>query len=66
MTPKQAALMIGCSPGQVRTLIRSGTLQATKRLLPYGGFMYDVSRSSVLRYLSKPQTVGYPRGRKRS
>ena len=67
MTPRQAAERIGCSPQQVRTLIRNGTLRATKVKNPYGvGYYYQVNTSDVRRYRNRKQTVGYPRGRPRS
>lgn len=71
MTPKKAAEIIGCSPQQVRTLIRVGKLRAVKVSLGVGGtgrefYQYEVHRGDVKRYAKSKQKVGYPRGRKRS
>lgn len=65
MTPRQAAAIIGCSPQQVRTLIRTGVIKATKRFTPGNttpGYCYSVSRREAERYRDKPQTKGWPRG----
>ena len=62
MTPTQAAQIIGCSPSQVRTLIRKKKIKATRRSMP-GGYYYDVSVSEAERYRDTEQTQGWPRGR---
>lgn len=63
MTPRQAAAIIGCSPQQVRTLIRTGKIKATKRPTPtFPGYCYSVSRREAERYRDKPQIKGWPRG----
>jgi len=67
MTPKKAAAVIGCSPQQVRTLIRNGMLRA--RMIKTDcnpGYRYDVTSKEAQRYRDQPQGRGYPRGRKRS
>lgn len=61
MTPKEAAKVIGCSPQQVRTLIRTGKIKATKRE-GLRGVVYNVSLREATRYKNKPQTRGWPRG----
>ena len=70
MTPSKAAKVIGCSPQQVRTLIRTGVLRATKTLsfIDSRGqehYTYVCNKRDVKRYASKPQGKGYPRGRSR-
>ena len=67
MKPTEAAKIIGCSPQQVRTLIRQGKLRARrvktdtdrngKRL-----YVYHLTKDQVVRYAALPQTRGYPRG----
>jgi len=64
MTPSEAARVIGCTPGQVRHLIRIGTLRASRVRRP-GGYCYDLHRPAVVRYRDRPQTHGFPRGAKR-
>ncbi len=66
MTPSQAAKVIGCTPGQVRTLIRTGKIQARMNLVPnpYGGYYYDIKPHEVRRY-AKTKTGGWPRGQSR-
>jgi len=64
MTPTQAAKVIGCSPGQVRTLIRTGKIQATVYAMP-GGIYYDITPREVNRYKTQPQKQGWPRGQSR-
>ena len=65
MTPKEASEIIGCSPQQVRTLIRSGKLRATKIKAPGGRHSYDLSKRVVNKYRDQPQSCGYPRGKRR-
>ena len=65
MTPKQAAAVIGCSPSQVRALIRTGKIKATKHLTPGSttpGYYYTVTRREAERYRDTPQKQGWPRG----
>ena len=68
VTPTQAARMIGCSPQQVCTLIRTGKLIAIKEETDCNqhGFRYFLSIQSVKAYAKKPQTKGFPRGKKRN
>ena len=66
MSPRQASLIIGCTPQHVRTLIRAGNLSAVKiatRDLPF--YRYNVSLTEATRYRDQPQRRGYPRGRSR-
>jgi len=70
MTPTEASTIIGCSPQQVRTLIRTGTLKArkTQRRKDRNGnwqYSYSISESEAQRYAEKPQTKGFPRGQSR-
>lgn len=70
MTVNEAATLIGCSPVQVRVLIRNGRqeigrLKAVKRYLPSGQWCYDVDRRSAERFRDHRPRVGYPRGRPR-
>ena len=63
MTIKEAATVIGCSPQQVRHLIRSQKLAAIKTVDPIGyGYFYNVRPASVKAYAAKPQLKGWPRG----
>lgn len=61
---REAAAIIGCSPQQVRTLIRSGRLKATPVHTPFGHY-FELLRKDVEKYRDIPQLVGYPRGRRR-
>ena len=61
MTPKEAAAIIGCSPQQVRTLIRSGRIKATQVKCPQG-YYYNITRREAERYRDTPQKMGWPRG----
>lgn len=70
MTPTEAAGIVGCSPQQIRTLIRTGKLKAkkTRRKKDSQGnwqWTYDISRSEARRYAKEPQKQGFPRGKKR-
>ena len=67
MTTSQAAKIIGCSPQHVRTLIRQGKLRADRRASTHNqhGYCYTIRLRDAERYRDKPQTRGYPRGRKR-
>jgi hypothetical protein len=65
ITPSQAAEIIGCSPQQVRTLIRGGKIKAKKIYLPYGGYVYTLTKEEAGRYASKEILYGFPRGSKR-
>lgn len=65
MTPKEAADYIGCSPQQVRTLIRRGKIKARKHKIPGGrkpGYCYLISKKEAERYRDAPQRQGWPRG----
>ena len=70
MTPRQAAETIGCTPGQVRWLIRSKYLRATKittnPLISGCDYRYSVGQKEAERYRDVVQTRGFPRGQKRS
>ncbi len=61
MTPTQAAKLIGCSPQQVRTLIRTGRLKAT-HLPSHYRCKYAISKAEAKRYRDAPQKQGWPRG----
>ena len=65
MTSTEAAAVIGCSPRHVRHLISTGSLRATRRESPGGGFHYSLLDSSVFKYANMSQTTGYPRGQAR-
>ncbi len=65
MTPVEAAAVIGCSPQQVRYLIRTEKLSAIRLPIP-GGFVYAIQKCEVLRYRDNPQHGGWPRGRRYS
>ncbi len=64
MTATEAAKIIGCTPQQVRTLIRTKKIKA-KRIKYPGGYYYQIQRREALRYRNTPQTCGFPRGQKR-
>ena len=64
MIPAQASRIIGCSPTQVRVLIRKKKIKAVHREMP-GGYYYDVSLSEARRYRDTEQTGGWPRGQSR-
>lgn len=67
MTPRQAADEIGCTVGQVRTLIRSGKIEAIQVPTPgWGpGYYYSIPVREVRRYRDAKQAKGFPRGQKR-
>ena len=64
MTPSQAAIVIGCSPQQVRTLIRTGKIQAERVDTPFG-FYYNVTQTEAEQYRDSSPNYGrgWPRGR---
>jgi len=64
MTCKEAAAVIGCSPQQVRTLIRKGKIKAHRIVCPANqyGYRYTVTLAEAERYRDAPQTRGWPRG----
>ncbi len=64
MTATEAAMLIGCTPQQVRTLIRTKKIKA-KRIKYPGGYYYQIQKREALRYHNKPQTCGFPRGKAR-
>ena len=65
MTTKQAAVVIGCNPSQVRYLIRSGTIKAKKKLITGGGYSYTITQREAERFRDTEQTGGWPRGQNR-
>jgi hypothetical protein len=67
LTPSQAAEVIGCSPQQVRTLIRVGRLRARRVSTRNNqhGYRYTIALHDAELYRDTPQPKGYPRGRKR-
>jgi len=66
MTPSQAASLIGCTPSQVRWMIRNGKLKAEKRktINNQHGFEYVVLKRDAERIKNKYEEghVGKPRG----
>jgi len=64
LTPKQAAVVIGCSPQQVRYLIYNKKIKAIKIKTDCNqhGYRFAIPKNEAQRYADKPQTVGYPRG----
>lgn len=68
LTPSKAAEVIGCSPQQVRTLIRKEIIKARKVVNDCSpvGYVYYVDYHEALRYKSIAVSGGYPRGRKRN
>ena len=67
MTPREAARRIGCTPGQVRTLVRAGVLKARKIKSDSNhlGYSWSLSAASVDAYAAIPQAGGWPRGEPR-
>ena len=67
MTTRQAAEIIGCTIHQVRHLIRTGVLTATKEPDSNNqhGYRLWVHVAPVKHYAKTKQTRGYPRGKKR-
>ena len=64
MRATEAAIIIGCTPQEVRYLVRIGKLRASRQPMP-GGFYWEVHASDVHTYACKPQTQGFPRGKHR-
>lgn len=68
MTPSQAAHIIGCSPQQVRTLIRKGTIVASKLLQDptVTGYPYTwtITPAEAIRIRDRV-SGGWPRGKSR-
>lgn len=62
MTPKQAAEIIGCTPGRVRSLIRDKRLKARKVRSHNNqfGYEYEIKSSVIERYCNAYHD---PRGR---
>lgn len=65
MTAYQAAKLIGCTPAQVRWLIRNDKMEAKKKPLKDSngtvfGFEYEVTRPEAERVRKLPQ-IGRPR-----
>lgn len=71
MSPAQAAVIIGCSPQQVRWLIRKGTIKAKRRksLSKVKGapvWEYVITEAQAVQAKDhKKDGRGYPRGRPR-
>lgn len=67
LRPKQAAEIIGCTVGTVRTMIREGRMKATEKPDPFkaGCIVYEITEREVQRVKNLEQTVGFPRGSKR-
>jgi hypothetical protein len=61
MKPTEAAKIIGCTPQQVRTLCRKGTIKATKRITKLGPY-WEIAKKEAERYRDKEQKGGFPRG----
>lgn len=68
MSPTQAASIIGCTPQQVRTLIRTGKLKARKKPTTANqhGYLYEITEAEAVRVRDTEQTRGWPRGTPRS
>ena len=66
MTPRQAAEILGCDPSHVRWLIREGRLEADRRELETGQYIYSIREDEVERekerYRSQERGLGRPRG----
>jgi hypothetical protein len=62
MTPAQAAVTIGCSTSQVRTLCRQGKLAHTTVRTPGGQTLYNIHPNAARAYRDRPQAGGWPRG----
>lgn len=68
MNPREVANKLGCTPQNVRTMIRKGTMKAQKRNLYRTGtgemlFEYTISETEVARIESLPiKARGMPRG----
>ncbi len=60
----EAAKLIGCSPSQVRVLLRSGKIKGQKWSTEIGEY-WTVNKHSTEQYRDTQQHGGYPRGRKR-
>ena len=65
LTPTQAAAVIGCTPDNVRKMIRKGELNAVEVRIP-GGWYYAIKPADAERIRDNPPTQrGTPRGSKR-
>ena len=64
ITTNQAAIIIGCSPQQVRTLIRKGKIKAEKKkdVRNPAGYNLEVDKESVKLYAKTIPRQGWPRG----
>ncbi len=68
MNPREVANRLGCTPQNVRTMIRKGTMRAYKRNLYLSSsgemlFEYAVSETEVARIISlQIKSRGVPRG----
>ena len=67
MTPKQAAIEIGCTVSHVRRMINLGKLPAKKVATENNqhGYVYDVSSKQVSKIKSSNHSRGWPRGKTR-
>lgn len=65
MRPSEAAAVVGCTPHQIRNLVRTGILEASKQPDGYGGYVYVLDEKAVQDYADQPQKKGWPRGQKR-
>lgn len=67
VTTNQAAAIIGCSPQQVRTLVRKGTLPSERVPSKRNPTGYDirVPKSAAQAYSKRVPRRGWPRGVKR-
>lgn len=70
MTPGQAAKIIGCSAQQVRTLIRTGKIQATKIDATFADvgypYFWDITEAEAIRARDrKTDGRGWPKGKRR-
>lgn len=70
MTPREAAEVLGCDVDHVRWLIRHRKLKAKPQIVRDASGrvvfrQYSIHPNAVKQYANKPQTRGWPRGRKR-
>lgn len=67
VTSKEAAEIIGCSPQQVRTLIRNGKIPAKRKKNERNPAGYDlvILRTEAEKYSQTVPRRGWPRGIKR-
>ncbi len=67
LTPREAAAVIGCTPQNVRTLIRSGTLRARKvpTIINQYGYRWSITRREAERVRDLRPNDNPGRGRPR-